>query len=164
MLGKVPARAALDAHEFAVGRRLGITLGVDDVIAFRPIVDAATHAAVAADGLLVLEFPFAALLEARDRQQRGGRANLHAASAEHAVRVGHRHVEGRGDMAAKAPIDDLDGMRADDLVAYPHALGAQDAVLVIADEEGVVGLIQRARELEIVAGLGDAVVVGVFLQ
>ena len=67
-------------------------------------------------------------------------------------------------MAVEAAAGIVDGVGADDLVADAHALAAEDAVLVVAHEEGVVVLVERAGHLEVEAGLGDVELVGVFLQ
>jgi len=164
MLGEVPAKAALCTQELAVDRRLGVALGVHDLVSFGAVLDRAAHAAVAADRALAVELPLAALLEPRDGEQRGRRADLDAAAAEHTARVDHRAVEGRGDVATKAAVDNLDRVRADHFVADARALAAQDAVLVVADEERVVVLIQRARDVLLESGFGQAIVVRVLLQ
>ncbi len=38
----------------------------------------------------------------------------------------------------------------DDLIAHPHTAPAKDAVLVVADKEWVVVLVERAGQLELV--------------
>ncbi len=146
---EVPAGTALDAQEFAIDGCLPVAPGVDDALVLR---------------LKRGELRLAPLAEARLGQQGRRRADLDAAPAEDAGGVHHEAVEGSGDVAGEAPASVVDGVHADDLVADAHAFAAEDAVLVVAHEEGVVVLEQRARELEVEAGLADAVAVGIFLQ
>ena len=143
---EVPAGAALDAQELAVDGRLPVASGVDDALVLRLKLQAAADAAVAADRALGGELRLAPLADARLGQQGRRRADLDAAPAEDARGVDHEAVEGGGDVAGEAPARIVDGVHADDLVADAHALAAEDAVLVVAHEEGVVVLEQRARE------------------
>jgi hypothetical protein len=124
----------------------------------------ATDATVAADRALAGQLPLATLAQTRLGQERSRWADLHATSAEDAGGVDHRTVEGGGNVAGKAPARKLNRISTHNFITDPGALPAQNTILMVADKEGVVILEQGPGKLKVIAGLGNAVLIGIALQ
>ena len=111
-----------------------------------------------------IQLPLTTASHTRNRHQSGRRADLYTAAAVDTRRIDHGAVEGRGYVTLKPASDDLDGVGADNFITDAYTAAAENAVLVIADEKGIVILIQGARELEIMRGFLNVVFVGIILQ
>jgi len=164
VVGEVEAEAPFDAGPTVVGWPVPRRLHLDDAIVLDVQVKLAAHAAVGAGGLHVPELPLAPLALAFDGDQRAGGADLHAHPAELAGRILQAGVEGCADLAVEAAPEDADGLHAVHVVAGSHTQAAEDALVVVALDEGVrvvngVGVPHR-RE----AGLFDPQLVGQGLE
>ena len=128
---EVPTESTLDAQEFAIHRRLAITLGIEYLTILEGELDATADPTVAAGGALAGQLPFAALSQARFGQQRCGWADLHATSTENARGVSQRPIEWRGYVTDETAVGVIDSIGANQFVANPGAFPTQDTVLVI---------------------------------
>ena len=137
---------------------------IDNLPIFLCILDLAANTAVSANCLYPVKLPFAAFLQPGDRHERCSRTNLYAVAAKNTGGVLERIIKRGSDLALESTFDEIDGTGADDFIANPHAAPAQDAVLVIADKEGVVVLVERFGNLKFMAGFIYAEFIGIFLQ
>src|SRR5262249_49309145 len=100
--------------------------------------------------------------------QRASGADLHTSTAGDAVSREERDVEGRLDDGVKAAAKHAIAVRADDVVTYPDALSAVDALVGVAQDEavrqveGVVVVIVRLAVVEAI--VYQAIFDAVFLQ
>ncbi|GAG52668.1 unnamed protein product, partial [marine sediment metagenome] len=72
--------------------------------------------------------------------ERCGRTNLDTITAEYARRIDHGAIEGRRDVAFESTLSEIKRMHTGDLIAHAHTASAEDAVLMIPDENRVVVL------------------------
>jgi hypothetical protein len=67
-------------------------------------------------------------------------------------------------VAGKAPARKLNRISTHNFITDTGALSAQNTKLMVADKEGVVILEQGPGKLKVIAGLGNAVLIGIALQ
>ncbi len=163
MLDEIPAKAALNAQKIVVRRTIG-PYRADNLPLIYLEADCAADATIGADSLHLVDIEDPSLAPDELGLEGAGGADADAVAAENAGAVFQAGVQPRGDLRFKAPVGEGVDVGSHLLRTHVNTPAAQDALVVVPDEKGIVFIGIVVFDIPLVRASLHPVLVSVGLQ